>query len=154
MRAGVAFLARARGLAPIRVQLPFDLQNATFVEARLVYNRKRSHYEWHFVVDDGLAPVMRTTGANVAVDMGEIHPAVVTDGKTGLVLSVRELRSTGQGLGSKGDLRSGCQKIKDEIWLQTVQETGQGESQSQTKGSGQAKGHSAQSLTCSCRLCC
>ncbi len=78
MREGVAFLARARGLEPIRVPLPSDLQNATFVEARLVYNRKRSHYEWHFVVDDGLAPVLRTTGTSVAVDMGEIHPAVVT----------------------------------------------------------------------------
>ena len=30
--------------------------------------------------------------------MGEIHPAVVTDGKTALVISARELRSTGQGL--------------------------------------------------------
>lgn len=98
VREGMAFLARARGLAPIQVQLPFDLQTAAFVEARLVYNRKRSHYEWHFVVDDGLAPVTRTTGASVAVDMGEIHPAVVTDGNTGLVISARELRSTGQGL--------------------------------------------------------
>jgi len=95
---GVAFLARARGLEPIRVQLPFDLQNATFVEARLVYNRKTSRYEWHFVVDDCLEPAMRTTGASVAVDMGEIHPAACTDGNTALVLSARELRSTGQGL--------------------------------------------------------
>jgi len=98
VREGVAFLARARGLAPIRVPLPSALQNAAFVEARLVYNRKRSHYEWHFVVEDGLAPVMRTTGASVAVDMGEVHPAAVTDGNTGLVISARELRATGQGL--------------------------------------------------------
>jgi putative transposase len=98
VREGVAFLARARGLAPIHVPLPSNLQTAAVVEARLVYNRKRSHYEWHFVVDDGLAPVMRTTGASVAVDMGEVHPAVVTDGNTALVISARELRSTGQGL--------------------------------------------------------
>jgi putative transposase len=98
VREGVAFLARARGLEPIHVQLPFDLQDKIFVEARLVYNRKTSRYEWHFVVDDGIEPVMRTTGASVAVDMGEIHPAVVTDGNTALVLSARELRSTGQGL--------------------------------------------------------
>ncbi len=98
VREGVAFLARAKGLEPIRVRLPFDLQNATFVEARLVYNRKTSRYEWHLVVDDGIEPVMRTTGASVAVDMGEIHPAVATDGNTALVISARELRSTGQGL--------------------------------------------------------
>jgi putative transposase len=98
VREGVAFLARARGLEPIRVELPFDLQDKTFVEARLVYNRKVSHYEWHFVVDDGIEPVMRTEGVSVAVDMGEIHPAVITDGNTALVISARELRSTGQGL--------------------------------------------------------
>ena len=50
------------------------------------------------MVDDGLAPAMRTTGTSVAVDMGEVHPAVVTDGNTGLVISARELRATGQGL--------------------------------------------------------
>jgi len=75
-----------------------DLQHLTFVEARLVYNRKTSRYEWHFVTDDGIEPIKRTEGASVAVDMGEIHPAVVTDGKTALVISARELRSTGQGL--------------------------------------------------------
>ncbi len=53
------------------------------------------------MVEDGLEPVLRTKGASVAVDLGEIHPAVVTDGKTGLVLSARALRSTGQGLAAK-----------------------------------------------------
>ena len=42
IRDGVALLARARGLEPIQVQLPLDLQHLTFVEARLVYNRKTS----------------------------------------------------------------------------------------------------------------
>jgi putative transposase len=98
VRDGVAFLARARGLEPICVELPLDLQHLNFVEARLVYNHKTSRYEWHFVIDDGIEPIMRTEGASVAVDMGEIHPAVVTDGNTGLVISARELRSTGQGL--------------------------------------------------------
>lgn len=82
----------------MQVLLPFDLQHLKFVEARLVYKRKTSRYEWHFVTDDGIEPVMRTEGARVAVDMGEIHPAVITDGNTALVISVRELRSTGQGL--------------------------------------------------------
>jgi len=98
VREGVALLARARGLEPIQVQLPFDLQGLSFVEARLVYNRKTSRYEWHFVTDDGIEPIMRTEGASVAVDMGEIHPAVITDGNTAMVISARELRSTGQGL--------------------------------------------------------
>jgi putative transposase len=98
VRDGVALLARARGLDPIRVELPLDLQHLKFVEARLVYNRKTSRYEWHFVTDDGIEPIMRTEGASVALDMGEIHPAVVTDGNTALVISARELRSTGQGL--------------------------------------------------------
>ena len=98
VRDGVAFLARARGLAPICVQLPLDLQHLKIVEARLVYNRKTSRYEWHFVAEDGKEPIMRSEGASVGVDMGEIHPAVITDGKTALVISARELRSTGQGL--------------------------------------------------------
>lgn len=98
VRDGIARLARARGLDPICVQLPFDLQGLSFVEARLVYNRKTSRSEWHFVTDDGIEPAMRSEGASVAVDMGEIHPAVVTDGNTALVISARELRATGQGL--------------------------------------------------------
>lgn len=98
VRDGVAFLARARGLEPICVQLPSDLQGLSFVEARLVYNRKKSHYEWHFVTDNRIEPLLRTEGASVAVDMGEIHPAVITDGNMALVISARELRSTGQGL--------------------------------------------------------
>ena len=64
----------------------------------MVYNRKTSDYEWHFVTGDGIEPLMRAEGVSVAVDMGEIHPAVVTDGNTALVISARELRSTGQGL--------------------------------------------------------
>jgi IS605 OrfB family transposase len=98
VQGGVALLAHARGLDPICVELPLDLQHLNFVEARLVYNHKTSRYEWHFVTDDGIEPIMRTEGASVALDMGEIHPACVTDGNTGLVISARELRSTGQGL--------------------------------------------------------
>lgn len=42
VRDGVAFLARARGIEPIEVPLPFDQAHLSFVEARLVYNRKTS----------------------------------------------------------------------------------------------------------------
>lgn len=101
VRSGVALLSRARGLEPILVNLPAGIVDKTFAEARLVYNQKKSHYEWHFVVDDGITPVMRTTGTTVAVDLGEIHPATLTDGKTALVVSARELRAAGQGLSKK-----------------------------------------------------
>lgn len=94
----VALLARARGLEPVRVELPEDIAQLEFVEARLVYNKRSSHYEWHFVADDGVEPTVRTEGCMVAVDMGEIHPAACTNGTDALVISCRELRSTGQGL--------------------------------------------------------
>lgn len=127
VREGVALLARARGLEPICVQLPLDLQHLIFVqgtaalvEARLVYNRKTSYYEWHFVKDDGIEPILRSEGASVAVDMGEIHPAVITDGNTALVISAREVRSTGQGLaksisildGRKSTMKRGSLRYK------------------------------------------
>lgn len=98
VKGSVALLARARGLDPVRVELPTELLGCEFVEARLVFNRKASKYEWHFVVDDGVEPTMRVEGCTVAVDMGEIHPAACTNGVDSLVVSCRELRATGQGL--------------------------------------------------------
>lgn len=98
---GTALLARARGHEPVRVDLPGSICGKKFVEARLVYNCKKSHYEWHFVVDDGIEPIMKVEGSIVAVDLGEIHPATITDGRTALVIAARELRSTGQGLAKK-----------------------------------------------------
>ena len=101
VKEGVALLSRAKGLEPIRVTLPDDLQGVKFLEVRLVYNKKQSHYEWHFVVDDGIEPILKSEGSIVAVDLGEIHPAVMTDGNTALVITARELRATGQGLAKK-----------------------------------------------------
>jgi putative transposase len=98
---GIARLSRAKGLEPIQVTLPEDIKDSKFLEVRLVYNKKQSHYEWHFVIDDGIMPESKTEGAIVAVDLGEIHPAVMTDGNTALVISARELRATGQGLAKK-----------------------------------------------------
>jgi len=97
----IVLLSRARGLEPIRVTLPEDMQGVKFIEAQLVYNKKKSYYEWHFVTDDGIESIARTEGAIVAVDLGEIHPAVMTDGNTALIISARELRATGQGLAKK-----------------------------------------------------
>jgi putative transposase len=101
VKKGIALLSRARGLEPIRVTLPEDIQGVKFLEARLVYNKKQSHYEWHFVLDDGFEPVLKTDGSIVAVDLGEIHPAAMTNGNTALVITARELRATGQGLAKK-----------------------------------------------------
>jgi putative transposase len=101
LKDGFVLLSRARGLEPIHVNLPGDIQKVKFLEARLVYNKKQSHYEWHFVVDDGIEPISRMEGSIVAVDLGEIHPAVMTDGNTALVISAKELRATGQGLAKK-----------------------------------------------------
>jgi putative transposase len=98
IKEGIAFLPMAMGLEPIRVTLPNDLQNVFFLEARLVYNKKQSHYDWHFVFEDGVESVTKSDGSIVSVDLGEIHPAAMTDGNTALVITARELRATGQGL--------------------------------------------------------
>jgi putative transposase len=114
VKSGVALLARARGIEPVRVELPEALSGKEFVEARLVYNKRSSKYEWHFVVDDGIETSMRAEGCVVAVDMGEIHPAACTNGTDALVVSARELRSTGQGLAKKianlDEMRARCKK--------------------------------------------
>ena len=92
-------LSLARGFDPISIELPEALRllsQAAFVEVRLVYNRSSRRYEWHVVTDDG-APVQPTTYTNVAaVDLGEIHPAAITDGVAACVVSCRELRAVAQ----------------------------------------------------------
>jgi hypothetical protein len=47
-----------------------------FFRGLLVYNSKTSRYEWHFVMDDGIEPEMKTEGTVTVVDLGEIHPAI------------------------------------------------------------------------------
>ncbi len=94
-------LALARGLDPIRVQLPEPLHGVpqkAFAEARLVYNKSSRHYEWHLVLEDGVeVGVQPTADTNVAaIDLGEIHPAAITDGVEACVVSCRELRSVAQ----------------------------------------------------------
>ena len=74
-QANILLLARAKGLAPVRVALPTPLvalPGTAFVEARLVWDRAARHYTWHLVIEDGVAPEpARGTGV-VAVDLGEI----------------------------------------------------------------------------------
>ena len=99
VRDGVLLLARARGLEPVRVSLPpylVDLPKDGFREARLVWNNATRHYEWHLVVEDGQSPEGSPGDNVVAVDLGEVHPAALTDGEEAMVVSCRALRSLNQ----------------------------------------------------------
>jgi putative transposase len=90
---GKLLFARARGLEPVcvAVSLPGAVK-----EARLVYDLKQHGYFWHFVVEDGHTPVPVEGGGTAAIDLGEIHPVAITDGKEVCVVSCRELRSIAQ----------------------------------------------------------
>ncbi|HSK87905.1 MAG TPA: transposase, partial [Anaerolineales bacterium] len=97
--AGMLLLALARGHEPLQVRLPEKLQSlppSAFLEARLVWDRAARHYEWHLVMEDGSAPG-EAPGPHVAgVDLGEIHPAAVSDGEESVIFSARQLRSLAQ----------------------------------------------------------
>ena len=93
---GTLLLARARGLAPVRVAVPASLATlpgAAFSELRLVWDRAARRYVWHAVVEDGVAPQVTSATGVAGVDLGEVHPAALTDGRTALVISCRALRS-------------------------------------------------------------
>jgi putative transposase len=91
-------LARAKGLPPIAVELPEQLRNVLPVlEVRLVYDRRARRYTWHLVVENGKQP-KGAPGTNVvAVDLGEIHPAVVGDEQQATIITCREQRHQQQG---------------------------------------------------------
>jgi putative transposase len=99
LRNGGLLLARAKGLDPILVPLPpavAALPNTAFHEMRLVWDRAAHHYTWHLVLDDGLMPQIPPGSSIVACDLGEIHPAALTDGQGACVISARALRSVRQ----------------------------------------------------------
>jgi putative transposase len=99
-KGGALLLARARGLAPVAVRLPDNLRPLpadAFLEARLVWDRAARHYGWHLVVEDGAKPEPVPPGGHTAaVDLGEIHPAAVTDGKETVIITCRALRANAQ----------------------------------------------------------
>ena len=96
-RSGSALLlARARGLAPLTVSIPTDWESCRVLEARLVFDKKSYKYTWHMVLEDGLVPPAAPGDRVLAVDMGEIHPAVIADTEQALVLSCRALRACKQ----------------------------------------------------------
>jgi putative transposase len=91
-------LSRAKGLPPIIVKLPEYLHDVLRVlEARLVYDRRAQHYTWHLVVENGKQPKAAPGTNVVAVDLGEIHPAVVGDEQQATIITCRERRHEQQG---------------------------------------------------------
>jgi putative transposase len=99
VRGAVMLLARARELEPIQVALPANLlayPASAYRQVELVWDRVERHYHWHVTVDDGAAPAPAPGTAIVAVDLGEFHPAALTDGHEAVVISARRLRATHQ----------------------------------------------------------
>src|SRR5215217_5606228 len=82
------------------------------VEAMLVYERVTSKYSWHLVVEDGAITPEAPGCATVAIDMGELHPAVCTDGKQTLVISCKALRSLRQYTQKHGSVLRSLQDTK------------------------------------------
>lgn len=98
-RAGTLVLARARGLSPVEVPLPSHLSALpapAFLEARLVWDKAARHYTWHLVTEDGNVPSVAQGETVMAVDLGEIHPAAVTDGKQTVIIACRAMRANQQ----------------------------------------------------------
>ena len=98
-QAGTLALARARGLPPVEVALPAHLAHlpvSAFLEARLVWDRAARHYMWHLVIEDGRAAEPARGVAVVAVDLGEIHPAALTDGQETVIITCRAMRANQQ----------------------------------------------------------
>ncbi len=95
-RGNELLLARARGLSPVAEPIPAKWSQYAVKEARLVFNRVSCTYAWHIVLDDGLKPPDAPGDQVLAVDMGEVHPAVVIDAERALVVSCRALRACTQ----------------------------------------------------------
>lgn len=90
----VVKLSRTRGLDPIEVIMPFDLiDEAEILEFRLVFNPKSTRYVWHVVIEDGKSMPEAPGDAIAGLDMGEIHPAVLSTEDEACVLTARELRA-------------------------------------------------------------
>jgi len=97
---GCLLLARARGLAPVAVSLPPALQSldqAAFVEMRLIYDRAARRYDWHLVVENGIPTPVAPGTATLTADLGEIHPAAIANEQGVVVIfSARDLRALNQ----------------------------------------------------------
>jgi putative transposase len=92
-------LSLAKGQPHIFVDLPKHLHHVApqaFRQVELVYEKAHRRYQWHISIDEGqTAPELHSEKV-VAVDLGEIHPAAMTDGETTTIITCRELRSIRQ----------------------------------------------------------
>ena len=87
-------LVRSRGLEPMRVTLPDHLRTypaTAYKQVELVWDQAGRRSRWHVTLPDGTEPAPATGSAVVAVDLGEIHPAAMTDGTAAVVVSARRL---------------------------------------------------------------
>ncbi len=97
-KAGRLELSTGQGNPKLLITLPVALHTALrFIEVRLVYNKKSRRYNWHIVIENGLAPKVAPGTNTVSVDPGEIHPAVVGDEHSATIITARERRSVQRG---------------------------------------------------------
>lgn len=97
-KAGKLELSTGQGNPKIVIALPDALWSALkFVEVRLVFDKKSRHYNWHIVLENGIAAKVATGNNTVSVDPGEIHPAVVGDEHESTIITCRERRHEMQG---------------------------------------------------------
>jgi putative transposase len=92
-------LARARGITPILVGLPESLAHlppTAFRQMELVWDCVGRRYHWHLTIEDGKQAAPSPGTGIGAIDLGEVHPVALTDGKESVVISLRELRSARQ----------------------------------------------------------
>jgi putative transposase len=61
-----------------------------------VWDRAGRHYHWHATLEDSVEPAPAPGSTIIAVDLGEIHPAAMTDGTEAVVVTARRLRATRQ----------------------------------------------------------
>jgi len=91
-------LSTGAGNPKILVKLPEALWSMLrFVEVRLVFDKKARKYVWHVVAENGQQAKIATGTNVVAVDLGEIHPAVVGDENEATIVACRARRHQAQG---------------------------------------------------------
>jgi putative transposase len=91
-------LSNGRGGSPITLKIPEHLRDVLrFLEVRLVYDKLARRYIWHLVAENGKQPKPAPGSNVVAVDLGEIHPAVVGDEQQATIITCRQRRAESQG---------------------------------------------------------
>jgi putative transposase len=97
-RGDVLELSGGRGAPKVIIAIPEHLRNAVrFLEVRLVYDKLARRYTWHLIVENGKQAKPAPGDNVVGVDLGEVHPAVVTDGGSAVIITCRERRHESQG---------------------------------------------------------